>query len=103
MAKRRWFWTLCRVLTLLLFAGIVLAGYAMKHLIVGWCALAALLALHAAELHTSLSLQATAGLRRPYIIAMTLLFGFTWWFPALSTGSSWDGTRGWPRSRPRGQ
>jgi len=81
MTARRWFWTLCRILTLLLFAGVVITGYALRRPAAGWCALALLLALHAAELRVSLHLQATARIPRARVVVMTLLFGFTWWVP----------------------
>jgi hypothetical protein len=77
----RWFWALCRILTLLLFAGVVIAGYMTGHAAAGWCVLALLLVLHASELRVSLRLPATAHFARSRIILMTLLFGFTWWVP----------------------
>lgn len=81
MTTYRWFWVLCRVLTLLLFAGVVIAGTMSDHPAAGWSVLALLLVLHASELRISLHLPATAHVARPRIIIMTLLFGFTWWVP----------------------
>ena len=81
MTSHRWFWALCRILTLLLFAGVVIAGYATGRPAAGWGVFAALLALHAAEVRVSLRLPATADLARSRVILMTLLFGFTWWVP----------------------
>lgn len=81
MTMYRWFWAACRTLTLVLFGGVVIAGYAAGHPILGWGALGALLALHASELRVSLRLPATAGMARSRTILLTLLFGFTWWIP----------------------
>lgn len=85
MALHAWFWRLCRVVTLLMFAGVVLAGYLARHPAAGWCTLALLLMLHATELRISLRVPAASKSGRLRAIAMTLLFGFTWWLP-LSRG-----------------
>ena len=81
MTMHRWFWTACRALTLVLFAGVVITGYVAGHPTLGWGALGTLLALHAGELRVSLRLPTTVGLARSRVILMTLLFGFTWWVP----------------------
>jgi hypothetical protein len=81
VTRRAWFWRLCRIGTLLLFAGVVLAGYLARHPAAGWCALALLITLHATELRISLRLPVMSHVTRLRTIVMTLLFGFTWWLP----------------------
>lgn len=81
MTGKRGFWRAMQVGALLLY-GVILGGsYLIGQARGGWILIGLLVLLHLTEMRTAMRIGAEKKIDPGRILAMNLLFGFTWWVP----------------------